>query len=297
MTLIQLEYFLKVAEELNFTRAAEKLYISQQGISRQIRLLEEEFGFPLFERTTRSVSLTVYGKSLHKMLEHHRKEFHELVSDAMLAQKEQQEIRLGILDVSKIIDHMVPALDQLEQIYPHIRWEYRTGYFSELQDAVENNELDMIITLSTELPESHPRDQVLVLKDLDLCLLIADRHPLAQKEEWGIEIFEREALMTYAPDFSYDARDYALEDCRQKGIRPKEIKYYSNFNRMEMDLLAGKGAHIGFDIFFRDPMNRIKKYPIQKARGLEKANLVLAWMRPEYTVFAKIIEENLRWQD
>ncbi|MEU0040926.1 LysR family transcriptional regulator, partial [Streptomyces sp. NPDC006333] len=69
MELRQLEYFVAVAEEQNFTRAAERVHISQSGVSAQIRQLERELGAELFDRSARTATLTVAGKAA---LEHAR---------------------------------------------------------------------------------------------------------------------------------------------------------------------------------------------------------------------------------
>ncbi|MER6328925.1 LysR family transcriptional regulator [Streptomyces sp. NPDC001034] len=69
MELRQLEYFVAVAEERNFTRAAERVHISQSGVSAQIRQLERELGADLFDRSARTVTLTVAGEAA---LEHAR---------------------------------------------------------------------------------------------------------------------------------------------------------------------------------------------------------------------------------
>src|SRR3954454_22487022 len=64
MELRQLEYFLAVAETANFTRAAERVHISQSGVSAQVRALEQELGQPLFDRSGKAVRLTDAGAAV-----------------------------------------------------------------------------------------------------------------------------------------------------------------------------------------------------------------------------------------
>ena len=61
----KIEYFLTVAKYLNFSRASEEIHISHQALSKQIRLLEDELGTVLFERSTTKVALTEVGKRLY----------------------------------------------------------------------------------------------------------------------------------------------------------------------------------------------------------------------------------------
>ena len=69
MELRQLEYFVAVAEEANFTRAAERVHISQSGVSAQIRRLENDLGATLIDRSGRTAGLTTAGEAA---LEHAR---------------------------------------------------------------------------------------------------------------------------------------------------------------------------------------------------------------------------------
>lgn len=81
-----LHYFLAVAEELHFRKAAEKLFISQPGLSRQIKQLEEELEVKLFERHNRKVALTIAGTYLHKELTQNIKSLNHILDSAKLLQ-------------------------------------------------------------------------------------------------------------------------------------------------------------------------------------------------------------------
>mgnify|MGYP000273188610 CR=1 FL=1 len=75
----QVEYFLAVAEELNFTRAAERLFVSQTAVTQQIKALEEQLGVKLFERTKKKVVLTpagmIFQGESRELLQHFKENF------------------------------------------------------------------------------------------------------------------------------------------------------------------------------------------------------------------------------
>jgi len=70
MELRHLRYFVAVAEELHFRKAAERLHVAQPAVSEQIRKLEQELGVRLFDRTQRSVALTTAGTALFEEARH-----------------------------------------------------------------------------------------------------------------------------------------------------------------------------------------------------------------------------------
>ena len=85
MRLEQITYFLRVAEHGNITAAAKSLYISQPALSKQITLLEQEIGLPLFERQARGVVLTQAGMQFQKDLQNILKELENAKKNAVLA--------------------------------------------------------------------------------------------------------------------------------------------------------------------------------------------------------------------
>ena len=92
MRLEQISYFLSVAEHGNITAAARSLYISQPALSKQITLLEQEIGLPLFERQARGVTLTRAGMQFQKDLKNILKELENAKKNAVLAGRAQKPL-------------------------------------------------------------------------------------------------------------------------------------------------------------------------------------------------------------
>lgn len=151
MDLAQIRYFVSVAKHLNFTRAAEELYVSQPTISKQIALLEKELGVKLFSRNNQGVCLTFAGKLLYP-------DFCEalgLIGTAIQkVAKTTNDIRGHIdLGIGSMMDinYILPGfLRTFAQIYPQIHLRITSHPFSELQQKLSGGELDLIFTYSLE---------------------------------------------------------------------------------------------------------------------------------------------------
>jgi DNA-binding transcriptional LysR family regulator len=116
----QLQYFVVVAEELHFSRAAQRLGISQPPLSRQIQELEKRLGVRLFERSKHSVRLTVAGRVF---LEETRKTLEQVVRSQQLAQRAAHgELRRLALGVAPLLETSVyPALEaHIKRAFPHL---------------------------------------------------------------------------------------------------------------------------------------------------------------------------------
>ena len=288
MTLTQIKYFITAAETLSFTKAASRLFVSQQVVSRQIQLLEKDLGFLLFERNNKTFMLTDSGKLLYSLWSRHLKETEQTVNEALLLNHKKRCIRVGILEISNVIDMILPKIKLLNERFPNISWDYYLGNFAEIEHAVDTSSIDLAVTLSTELSKKHPKDQELFLQPLKLGIFVGSSHPLYHQESLSIKELEEETFFLFSEDISYDATNKVLTDCKQHGYYPKNIKYFSNINQMEFALLSGKGIFIGYDIFFRSAGINLKKFPLQPLETLEESDLIVAWRYPELKMFAQV---------
>ncbi|MEU7798822.1 LysR substrate-binding domain-containing protein [Micromonospora arborensis] len=179
MELRQLEYFVAVAEEQNFTRAAERVHISQSGISAQIRQLERELGTELIDRSARTATLTVAGKAA---LEHART---ALAAAGALNQavSEVSGVIRGRLTVGMVIGCTVtPLFDALaafHQAHPGVEISLLEDNSDRLVDGVRAGTIDLaLIGTATATPDG--LDALTIISER-LVVAVPAGHPLAKQ--------------------------------------------------------------------------------------------------------------------
>ncbi|WP_185897109.1 LysR family transcriptional regulator [Paenibacillus zeisoli] len=174
-----MEYFTALAEELHFTRAAERVGITQPSLSQQIRLLEDEFGTSLFDRIGKKTALTEAGAIL---LQHCYHIMHEL-QQARVAIRSLQGLQRGSMDIgalSTLATAKLPSvLMAFHREFPSIKVTVRNLLSEEIYDAVLQNLID--VGLCYLQPEHAQRDQLecIPLYTERLVLITPLQHPLA----------------------------------------------------------------------------------------------------------------------
>lgn len=160
MEIRQLRYFIAVADTLNFSRAAESVYLSQSALSRQIMDLEKEVGLPLLRRSTRQVELTEAGKALQKGAK-------ELISrwEKMLPEvrnqvvEEAQTLSLTIgVDARALANpvrrhRFLGTIYEMRRSYPGLRVLLRNRDYQELMKGLSDGTLDCALVLDRELEQ------------------------------------------------------------------------------------------------------------------------------------------------
>ncbi|MEU6683524.1 LysR substrate-binding domain-containing protein [Streptomyces sp. NPDC046832] len=183
MELRQLEYFVAVAEERNFTRAAERVHISQSGVSAQIRQLERELGAELFDRSARTATLTAAGKAA---LDHARA---ALAAAAAVRQTvgEVTGVLRGRLVVGMVVGCTVTplfeALSAFHRAHPGVEMSLLEDSSDRLVEAVRLGTLDVALVGTAAAPEG--LESLTVISER-LVALVPESHALAARRRLAL---------------------------------------------------------------------------------------------------------------
>lgn len=199
MDLRQLEHFIAVADERHFTRAAERLFISQSGLSASVRALEKELGADLFIRNTRRVELTEAGRAL---LDESRRTIASVAAarDAVAAVQglSRGSLSVGTEQCLGVVD--VPEeLARFHAAHPGVELLIKQAGSGNLLDGVRAGELDLAFV--AELPQPPDGLRMHRMATDRMVLLCRPEHPLARCEtvDWGC--LSGETFVDFHPDW------------------------------------------------------------------------------------------------
>ena len=167
---LNLEYFLVAAEELNFTRAAKRLYISQQSLSNHISNLEKEFDVELFHRTS-PLTLTYAGQALRakaRAILDLREETCQEIADIKDFSKGQLTIGVSHTRGCKILPEILPVY---KERFPGIQLHLKEGNSSELDADLLHGDVDLIIGL---LPFKVENIETVPICEEEILLVVPD---------------------------------------------------------------------------------------------------------------------------
>lgn len=181
MNLDYLRYFVKLAEVGHYTQAAHQLCITQPSLSHAIRMLEEELGVPLFEKSGRNTTLTRFGKEFLESARQSLRALDQGISSLQQSAQGEGLIRLGFLRVLGI--DYVPRLaaDFLRKNSgKNIRFEFHTHRTQRLEEGLLARQYDLIFSSQPD-PELHLT--ALPVTQQKLVLIVPRNHPLAKQSQ------------------------------------------------------------------------------------------------------------------
>lgn len=209
MKLNELRYFIAVAEERHFGRAAQKCFISQPALSIGIKNLEASMEVSLFERTTNEVLLTPEGE---KALPKARRIF-ELVDELLSLSKESDSIdgRFNLGIIFTIAPYLLPKMiPSLREAAPEMQLNLFENMTDSLLPMLKTGEIDAAILA---LPIADPTFEIIELYEEPFYVITPKDHPLSEKEMISPdEIHEYDPLLL---NIGHCFRDQVLDRCKE----------------------------------------------------------------------------------
>ena len=236
----RLRYAVAVADELNFTRAAERLGVSQQVLSEQIRRLEDELGLQVFDRTTRQVRVTSHGRQILD-------EARAVVgaADALrdrarrLAFAQAGVVRLGY-SRSTAFD-TAPLVSAVTEARPELRVEVREVPSRQLPQAVRDGDVDVALSRWAD-----DTDQLFAhtLRRLRSGVILRAGDALAGRAEVALGDLAGRSLVMHRREDAPARHDATLAACAEAGVEPEIVTPRLPFDPLFTDVAEGRGVQI-----------------------------------------------------
>lgn len=234
MDIKHLQYFIEVSNFNSFSKAADHLFITQPTISKMIKNLEAELGVELFDRSRKKLVLTDAGKILLEQAKLVNKAFRNLETELdNLLELKTGHIRIGLPPIFDA-HFFLKVVGLFHEKYPGITFQLKEEGSKSIEDAVEQNELDVgVIVLPTQDELFHH----FAFMEEDLMLILPTSHPLAGRAEIDLASLSSESFILFNKDFALN--DRIISSCNDAGFQPRVISESSQWSFIE-EMVASK---------------------------------------------------------
>ncbi len=235
-----MKYFLAVADCLSFTKAGQRLHLTQAAVSYQIAALEESTGVKLFKRDSHRVSLTRAGAYLQREMLQVMAHCAEAFAQARrLEEGLAGEITLGYL--GGIEKKFIPAfLKRFSHDHPEVAVGFQGHTIPSLMRALEDHSVDIGFTVSVGLGELPGYASIRLFSDLPAVLMPPD-HPLASRGSLRVEDLAPFDLVAMAAEVSSHTSNWLEELFARHGVRPRIVRTARDPGTLVLLVQAGQG--------------------------------------------------------
>lgn len=239
----KIEYFLKAAETLNFSKAARELYLSPQSLNKQILQLEKELGEPLFARTTRQVELTPFGQRMQQAFLPAREEFERAqgVIERYLESR-KRTVRIAFFQAISKQEVVAPVTNYLKACEKGLQAELLGGEIDEVIQWLQQGKCDLIITNIHDY-EVWEDVEIIPFATSPAKITVSLYHPWMVKEKITLQDLEE------MPILLLERKKKLEENSFYRNVKAKERLYAPNFSSFLATLEMG-GCYAVFPELF-----------------------------------------------
>jgi DNA-binding transcriptional LysR family regulator len=294
MEVRQLNTFCVLAEELNFTRTAERVHTAQSNVTSQIKSLEAELGSPLFDRLAKRVVLTEAGRR-----------FLPYAEKALVAMEEgHRAVKFGtepagplsIGSPESVLTYRLPEVLKLfRKRYPKVELIFRPDFDEGLAGALESGKLDLAISMS----DSVEGDQLssIQLRTEDIYLFGTPDHPLSNATKvYPKDLADQTLLLTESGCGYRKKLDMQLAQAK---VKPQHITEFSSVEAIKQCVTAGMGFGLLPEIVIAAELKKRQFVTLnwQGAKMTISTHIVWhkdKWMSPGMQAFLEILKLKLQ---
>jgi DNA-binding transcriptional LysR family regulator len=241
LELRHLRYFVAVAEELHFGRAAAKLHLSQPPLSQQIQKLEQMLGFALFQRSSRSVMLTPAGAALFQTTQRSFAHLQSGIEEARsIAAGEVGSLHVGFIS-SAMLSSLPGIFNRYRNSYPKVRMHLHESYTSRVVDGLRDGTLDAGILRDSEPVEGFRVETILRER---FVAVIPATHPCARQKSISPGALKDHGFVYFPLAAGARAHEKPFAAFERYGFRPQVVQEASHW----VTILRLVGAGLGVSV-------------------------------------------------
>jgi len=288
MELRHLRYFVVLAKELNFRRAAEILRVASPSLSKQIKNLEHELEARLFDRNTKMVKLTSAGVVFLEKAEALLAKAKEAVAAVRGAVGGHTgKLALGIL--GPVSSEFLPAtLTRFAQKYPHVDVSLKEIGPDDQIAQLENKQIQIAFTFNQAGDPEIPHIKHHVILERDPIVLLSRFHPLAAKKIIKITELAQDTMLCLSENAGQGRHATLVRDIFKKhALKPAKIKHLNSFQSMYAFMSSIQGVTMGPKLYRIQPPPGIVERPIQVNKSDPKYQIRAVWLKNETSATVK----------
>ena len=276
MTDTDIRVFLCVAKQLNFSRAAEELFLTRQAVSKQIGKLEQQLGGPLFVRGSGGLAFTESGRTYYEFFQRTMQEFDEIGRRLSHSAEAVKPIQVGYVPGCAAALNQIISLVQFCQSHDHLQFNLVCCEPMDMQSMLEHGALDVAINFDLQGAHGSALTAMPFISSPRL-LLVSRLHPRASTAR-SYEEFQSDSLLGWrrSNETMEDAAVNLRKNSGQYGFRAKEIRILPNLESANTALRLNEGVALG------TRFNTISASPDLAAFPLnQNVELLLIWRKNE----------------
>lgn len=292
MDIKQISYFMAVAQEGSFSRAAEKLEVSQPTLSMAVKKLEEELGAELFYSFNRRQNLTDEGLRLKEGAAKLLEVYQETIENVKLSDYVGSgAVTLGLSPLfgACFFGDLIPSFSAA---YPNIKINMLEDGANKIDELVEKGEVDLAVTLNTERTASFASCHFSTQRNV---ALLHKKHPLANAKSITVADLKEDSFAIFNQDFILNRQ--IMSACHAAGFRPKIALLSSQWDFMVELVSRNRAVSIlPKPVLDKHPDPNVVCVPLMDS--MKYWDIVLAWNKQKYMskscrLFLGYVKENL----